>query len=290
MIAKNILLTSDSEELIKPIFPGYPVSIFQTNFSPSTYHYVNWHWHQAFQYCLVTEGSICVQVPHHKYILRQGDGIFIGYMCSHQIQEESPVSSYICFVIPPTSICADTSNRIYTRYLKTVADNLTLENIIFRGSDTESQEVLDAMNSIQNSLNESIDMPEIEIQIQILRLWRATFRMLKQLDSTPQEDKDNSRLRTILHYLELHYSEKITLEDIAHIVSLSKGECCRFFNKVTGQSLFSYLIQLRINESLVLLRDTDRSIIDIASAVGFGSQSYYTECFRKSKSQVQICV
>ena len=58
MKSKNILVGEDQEELIKPILPGLPVSIFKTVFSPNTYNFINWHWHQAFQYCYVESGIV----------------------------------------------------------------------------------------------------------------------------------------------------------------------------------------------------------------------------------------
>lgn len=47
--------------------------------------------------------------------------------------------------------------------------------------------------------------------------------------------------------------------------------------------LFGYLTSYRINKSVDLIRDTDMSIAQIAAAVGFCSQSYYTDNFRKEK-------
>ncbi|WP_427112055.1 helix-turn-helix domain-containing protein [Megasphaera sueciensis] len=43
-------------------------------------------------------------------------------------------------------------------------------------------------------------------------------------------------------------------------------------------------MQYRIDKSIELLLSTNRNISDIAVAVGFSSQSYYTACFKKQKS------
>ena len=48
--------------------------------------------------------------------------------------------------------------------------------------------------------------------------------------------------------------------------------------------MFSYLKNLRVNKSMDLLKNPDMSLSEIANAVGFCNQSYYTDCSRKSKN------
>ncbi|MDF9867617.1 AraC-like DNA-binding protein [Bacilli bacterium PM5-3] len=92
---------------------------------------------------------------------------------------------------------------------------------------------------------------------------------------------DNQLIKKSISYIQANYQDKITLEEIASHVNLSRGEFCRFFKKITSQTPFEYLISYRINQSALLLRDTDLTITEIANMVGFGSASYYTEKFRK---------
>lgn len=55
------------------------------------------------------------------------------------------------------------------------------------------------------------------------------------------------------------------------------------FKKETGVFFNDYVLQCRIDRSVVLLRNPDRKIKDIAEAVGFASTSYYVKCFREIK-------
>ena len=61
-----------------------------------------------------------------------------------------------------------------------------------------------------------------------------------------------------------------------------------FFKKVTGQRLFEYLQRYRLTQSLALLRQSSMSIAEIAQAVGFGNQSYFTECFKRDFGQTPL--
>lgn len=67
--------------------------------------------------------------------------------------------------------------------------------------------------------------------MEIIKIWRITFQLLNRSTNkpTPAESMDSDRLKIVIQYMKQHYSEKITLEDIAVQLSLSRSECCRFF-------------------------------------------------------------
>jgi AraC-like DNA-binding protein len=55
----------------------------------------------------------------------------------------------------------------------------------------------------------------------------------------------------------------------------------RVFRKATGQTPIDYLVRLRIQKSISLLRNTDQPIIEIALESGFNDSNYFTRQFRK---------
>jgi len=58
------------------------------------------------------------------------------------------------------------------------------------------------------------------------------------------------------------------------------SECCRIFKRTIHVTPFEYLISHRINQSILLLKNTDKNITEIALNTGFGSISYYIEKFK----------
>ena len=77
-----------------------------------------------------------------------------------------------------------------------------------------------------------------------------------------------------------HYAQEIRLDDIAAHVNICKNECCRFFKKHMKMTIFDYILFLRIQNSLALLREGE-SITRTASLVGFSSPAYYGQIFRR---------
>lgn len=285
MIAKNIQFAEDNQELIKPVLPGLPISVFYTTFHENTYNCINWHWHEAFQYCLVTEGAVDFLLSGTSYHVRAGQGIFINTQQVHFTRGRTGVpSSYLCVDIPPAFIYPDERSRLYQKYIHPVLKH-PYPQVLLLSRQEEEQRILDAVQKIQALLREQPDYMELDIHGLVMEIWHFTCYLLKAHGGTaPFEVAENDRLKIILQYMQDHYAQKITLDEIAGQLHVSRSECCRFFKKATGQSMFSYLNNLRVNKSIDLLKDPDVSLADIATAVGFCNQSYYTDCFRKTKN------
>lgn len=82
-------------------------------------------------------------------------------------------------------------------------------------------------------------------------------------------------------YIDSHYQEAISLEDLARMTHVSKFYLAHSFTEDYGLSPINYLIAKRVEESKNLLRDTNHSISQIASFTGFSSQSYFSQTFKK---------
>lgn len=84
-------------------------------------------------------------------------------------------------------------------------------------------------------------------------------------------------------YIKQHLSDKLTLEQMAGKVYVSKSYFCRVIKDEMGCTFTKYVNNLRIEKSKSLLRNTSMSLAEIAYAVGFGDQSYFTRIFKKSE-------
>jgi YesN/AraC family two-component response regulator len=90
--------------------------------------------------------------------------------------------------------------------------------------------------------------------------------------------------RAILFLLE-HFTQEITLADVARAAALSRFHFCRLFHHETGVSLHQYLNTLRVNRAKVLLADRYLRITEVAYAVGFNDLSHFDRVFRRLVSK-----
>ena len=82
-------------------------------------------------------------------------------------------------------------------------------------------------------------------------------------------------------FVHRHYESKITLDEIAASGAVCRSRCCALFKKYVGQAPNAYLTRYRITKSCEMLRETNRTISEVAAACGFQSASYFSYVFRK---------
>ena len=98
----------------------------------------------------------------------------------------------------------------------------------------------------------------------------------------PGVPRNQERLLSMLAFIQTHYDEKLTLEDIAAAASVSKRECLRAFRAGIHRTPMEYLTDHRIDMAKKLLRTTDLPITQIALQTGWCSAAYFSKIFRES--------
>ena len=93
--------------------------------------------------------------------------------------------------------------------------------------------------------------------------------------------KNNEIIKEAIRYISQTFAGNLTLEDVASHVHLNPAYFSTLFKQSTGSSFKEYLNMVRIEESKRLLINPEYSIIDVAMAVGFMDQSYFSKVFKK---------
>ncbi|MBS6397074.1 MAG: AraC family transcriptional regulator [Clostridiales bacterium] len=111
----------------------------------------------------------------------------------------------------------------------------------------------------------------------------ATCLLTYRADSEPAENSTLLKLQEIRHYLDEHYTEKISLDELANRFYISKYHMSREFKKAFGTTLVSYLTSQRVTKAKEMLRFTDLQIETIARDCGIEDNSYFNKVFQKAE-------
>lgn len=169
------------------------------------------------------------------------------------------------------------------------------------GGHTMKALELDFMQSVYNVLNKN----QIEAHLlfydeeyDYLRLYSSKSRRAfmdyisyvvskvnKALDAT---QKSRSVVEELKLYMEQHYNEDITRENLAEIAFLNSDYMARLFKRETGQSVGGYLLSVRMKRAEELLCLTDESIGSIAQQVGYDNFSYFSRLFKRHSGYIPI--
>ncbi|MGL5314103.1 MAG: helix-turn-helix transcriptional regulator [Peptostreptococcaceae bacterium] len=91
----------------------------------------------------------------------------------------------------------------------------------------------------------------------------------------------NLYVKRAVEYTMKNYTSDITVDILCKELNINKSYFCKLFKEDTGYTYSNYLNIFRIEKSKKLLLNTNMSLLDIAIAVGFNSQNYFTMVFKK---------
>ncbi len=116
---------------------------------------------------------------------------------------------------------------------------------------------------------------------ELLALLKQHFSVKISRDSEEgQKLLQSNKMRQILLYLNEHFTENISLQEVAVQNYMSPGHLSRLFDKVMNRHFSDYLRMLRLNRAAYLLRSTNSSIIEIAEISGFHNVNTLTVNFK----------
>ena len=149
-------------------------------------------------------------------------------------------------------------------------------------------ESLDMASCLRNILREmEMKQPGYEdvcqafMEILIIRLMRSTGLSLPSETSAVSTNRQCAAVR---RYIDLHFKEALTLEQLAEEGHMNKFYLSHAFKREYGVSPINYMISRRIEESKYLLAETDLSMSQIAQLLGFSSLSYFSQVFHRTQS------
>jgi len=95
----------------------------------------------------------------------------------------------------------------------------------------------------------------------------------------PVAAKKVERLQRVLNFIERHWQQSISLDEVAKAAALHPQSLSRFFRQHLGMNFRDYLIRLRLSRAARLLLETDRTVADIAFACGFNNLANFNRHF-----------
>lgn len=137
------------------------------------------------------------------------------------------------------------------------------------------------LHALINELRSKEDYYEAVCQNLYEILIYYIFRKTKTELSIASSKKITKECRFIEEYIDEHYTEDITLQTLSDLTFMNKYYLVHAFKKYKGTSPINYLIDKRIEESQHLLANTNYPVSKISDQIGFSSQSYFSQVFRK---------
>jgi len=281
-IQQTKIITDESMmEIIPHGTPNFPFQYYYDDIHKYENQYIDWHWHSEFEFISVKKGRVLCTIGNTKIALREGDGLFINSGIIHGF--EAPEEGIIPNILFSPAFLAPEGSLIYNRFLESLADS-DISHMVLQPEAAWQREILLMLSEIYRLCDHQDIAWELDVQsltgkiMAILSRHKTGLITNKKTGITPISQ---ARLKRMTQYIEQHYPEKITLQDIANSADISKSEALRCFKNGVQAAPFVYLNRYRLHIAKSLLTGTTRPITDIAESVGFDSVSYFDRMFKR---------
>lgn len=252
------------------------------------------HFHDYSQIWYVTRGSCEHVVEGQQYEMFVGDAFLLPPKVTHTTLLREGASIIGCEFYMEELLSRQTDS--YDRF-REITQNISFTMLFqrelycaqpkFTFSHKGQRAVEKLMHSMLEEYTGEEEFYEDYLHLQILELLLIFAREYKQFPSYEVSekiyDKYRSMVETAIQYIDGHYEDPLTLDEICRISMVSKTYFCYLFKMLTGQTFVEYLTNLRISKAMELLRNTDRSVIDIAQSVGFRDSTHFSRTFKHLK-------
>ncbi len=113
--------------------------------------------------------------------------------------------------------------------------------------------------------------------------WTIEWIILQLFEKHPAPEAAPalSQLQPALVYIQSHFRESITLEDVSETIHFSAAHFSRLFHKNIGMSYRDYVLNLRLSYAFSLLHNPDMKVYEACFQSGFNSPEYFSRAFKK---------
>lgn len=255
------------------------IALYRPRGSSARYY----HWHQCVEFLYVSEGYGIVVVDNRHYTARPGRLFIFPPFRLHKVHVDASESNQYyrtTMHIEQTSVVA--ALRDFPRQqaqFAALADSNVPAQVYDLSERAEMMTcILDQFCEREGSHTLASEVAFVVMQIM------AFLPAQPQAPLQPQ----HTLAAQIMQWVENHYHEKFSLDELASAVGLSRSYTSRIFRQQTGGSIHEYLLTRRIKKSCDLLRMSPLSIEEIAQKVGFSEMTYFITCFKKLIGQTPL--
>ena len=278
MAKRTILVDSARRELEKHGTETFPMTVNHDDLWSFEGKNVPIHWHNDLEINLIREGEAVFQVYQKSYRVRTGEGFLLNRNVPHSCS--SPGNEHVRYstiLVRPDFLYGDFGSDVERKCFQPFLQNSAIPCIYLTGFDENGKEILQKLNQVE----EAFDRKRFCYELKIKGLLCEAFAMIlyghrQELTKfVPANLQELERLEKMLNYLNMHFTEVISLQDLADQVHLSREVCCRLFKKMTGKTITGYLEEYRVNKSFSLVQSGQYSMIQITEMVGFSNPSRF---------------
>lgn len=222
------------------------------------------HYHTHFELYYLEMGTRYHVVEDTVYCLHQGDCIlFPPYVMHHSYSEKDVLV-----------------RRILVYFTKAMIPDSQIFSLLSKHAWVYRQDKgTEILKLLEEMMREQDKADAYSARCNYFLLNHLLIKLARNAVWTELSEGE-TRIMNVIRYLHENYAEKITLDELSRHFFVSRYYLCHEFKKYTNCSIVHYVNNLRISHAQRLFEETDKSITEISTSVGFSNVTHFNRIFR----------
>jgi len=243
-----------------------------------------WHYHPELELIYFIEGKTNAVIGDGFQSFDEGDIVLLGANFPHVLQENKEYAKAFPGQRPFGLIIQFTEDFLGADFMskpemKIISCLLKKSKRGLHFKSTTAEAVKDELLNM-HQLNDSRKLISLLNMLQTFAEGDDYYFMTPK-DYGYDHTQDEERMRAIHQYIYEHFTDKITIKEMAAVANMTETSFCRYFKTRTLKNFVQFLNEIRISYACKLLSNTKYSVSEVCFESGFNELSYFTRQFKK---------
>ncbi|MCD8014184.1 MAG: AraC family transcriptional regulator [Lachnospiraceae bacterium] len=288
----SILTDHNMQEKILYPNPSFPFGVWIDTYSLMRNHQLDCHWHCDFELGVMISGRLNYSLSGTDFPLNAGEAVFVNANTLHtaKLSPESEDAVMAVITFHPTVFDRNTQSPFYQKYFQTILDQ-NIKGCKIKPVTAPGAEIAGGLRKICEMWEQSEDY-EILCLAGMGVVWHHVLCYLRQNNGAiilrNPASKYEEKMKCFISYIQTHYAESISIDDLAAYAHISRSECFRCFRQMMRKTPVEYINEYRLSCAASLLTSTNDSITEICGKCGFIHSSYFGKLFHEAYGKTPL--
>lgn len=230
------------------------------------------HAHRNHELYYLVEGKTKYVVGDEIFNVSKGDAVFIPKGILHMTDSEECMRS--------ERFLFSFDDALFDEETACLFEGLTSKRLAHIPANRR-EEFENIILSVEKHYGSNDPLKRAAVKLHLLEL--ISYISLYSTEAVVKISESDKIVYGISEYINLHYGEELSLENLSRIFSVSESHLSRKFKTVSGVGITEYITCVRIMNAERILRSEECSITEVASRCGFNDSNYFSAVFKRMK-------
>lgn len=227
------------------------------------------HFHEEPEIVYVIDGSLNVTIENNSFTLKTGEICIFTPELIHNLYSYHPNKTFVMKLFPTVDL-----------------KNIQLCSNVVHSDDAIYGELLESIQCIMSENEHKATGYELSVNICAEKIFLTIIRNMKyttlEKHAQIKFESKSDFLNSVTEFLQAHYAEDFSLEQVANHFKYTKSYFCHHFKRITGVTFWKYYTIFRLEKSIQMMRENpSKKYIEIASDSGFKNIRSFNQSFKE---------